>query len=501
MVNNSQWQEKASIMAQGLLSPDDMMMQYAPSDVGLLSLPVDEGSRGMILPLATRGGEITAAMPQFLVDMGRAISAPYRAYTGELGDPMEEAFNVASNITGGGLLAGLPERVAAAEAGQTMLGMGGGNPFYKVSDADYQAILRGAENTRRTQLSPTEVVNADGTITRTAPATGLLADENYAYGPFTKDRTNPLDVAVTYKQTGPTPTAKIIKPSDLEGEYVLNMPSDRTVANRRIVDINGVPVDIDAMGGYQFPLIQSDVWASEPGVVTGMKNAVLGDPAKEGRDVFGVSSIMGPKSNDYSHHISDGILSALNSSKILKKDIAAFDKEMKKLYEDWPGIKSEKIRDYLMKPGNGSRRKAMANVMSKAYYKDKGFPDIVPIRVGTSADELAYLTHDITGQANVTGMSIAKLDPEAKVSTSDAHITYKGRFPKASDAPEGMAYEYAIPRILEFPDFFAAKRAEGKNPMQDRRAFEITPILQKQRPEVVDNKEIYLDMIKRGLLY
>lgn len=75
-------------MAQGLLSPDDMMMQYAPSDVGLLSLPVDEGSRGMILPFATRGGKITAAMPQFLVDMGRAISAPYRAYTGELGDPM-----------------------------------------------------------------------------------------------------------------------------------------------------------------------------------------------------------------------------------------------------------------------------------------------------------------------------------------------------------------------------------------------------------------------------
>jgi hypothetical protein len=64
-----------------------------------------------------------------------------------------------------------------------------------------------------------------------------------------------------------------------------------------------------------------------------------------------------------------------------------------------------------------------------------------------------------------------------------------------------MAYEYGIPRILEFPDFFARKRAEGKDPMQDRRAFEITPVLQKQRPEVVDNKEIYLDMVKRGLLY
>jgi len=479
-------------MERGLLG------DFQPQGVGYGNILMDEPVQ---YGLDDGFGALAEVMQMYGENAMRGVSAPYRAYTGELGDPMEEAMNVAGLITGGGLLTGAPERLAAAEAGQSMLGMGGGNPFYKVSGADYEAILRGAENTRRTQLAPTEVTNPDGTITRTAPSTGLLVDENYAYGPFTKDRTNPLDVAVTYEQTGPKPTAKIIKPSDLEGEYVLNMPSDRTVANRRIVDINGVPVDIDAMGGYQFPLLQSDVWASEPSVITGMKNAILGDPAKEGKDVYGVSSIMGPKSNDYSHHISDGILSALNSFKILKKDIGAFDKEMKKLYEDWPGIKSEKIRDYLMKAGNGSRRKAMANVMSKAYYKNKGFPDIVPIRVGTSADELAYLAHDKTGQANVTGMSIGKLDPEAKVSVSDAHITYKGRFPKASDAPEGMAYEYGIPRILEFPDFFAQKRAAGKDPMQDRRAFEITPVLQKQRPEVVDNKEIYLDMIKRGLLY
>lgn len=113
-------------MAQGLLSPDDMMMSYQQDNTRLLGMPLDEGSRGMLLPLGRVNGQRTLAVPQFGLDMYRAFTAPARAYRGQITDPTEEAFNLASNLTGQGLIANIPARMAAQRTGQTMLGSAGG---------------------------------------------------------------------------------------------------------------------------------------------------------------------------------------------------------------------------------------------------------------------------------------------------------------------------------------------------------------------------------------
>jgi hypothetical protein len=118
LVNNSQWQEtEEGIMERGLLG--DFQPQGVDYGNILMDEPVQYG-------LDDGFGALAEVMQMYADNAMRGVSAPYRAYTGELGDPMEEAMNVAGLVTGGGLLTGAPERMAAAEAGQSMLGMGGG---------------------------------------------------------------------------------------------------------------------------------------------------------------------------------------------------------------------------------------------------------------------------------------------------------------------------------------------------------------------------------------
>ena len=53
----------------------------------LFDIPVDEGTRSAILPLAKRGGQRSIAFPQMALDAYQSYLAPYQAYSGELGMP------------------------------------------------------------------------------------------------------------------------------------------------------------------------------------------------------------------------------------------------------------------------------------------------------------------------------------------------------------------------------------------------------------------------------
>ena len=53
----------------------------------LFDIPVDEGTRGMILPVGKRGGQRSVAFPQMALDAYQSLLTPYKAYSGELGMP------------------------------------------------------------------------------------------------------------------------------------------------------------------------------------------------------------------------------------------------------------------------------------------------------------------------------------------------------------------------------------------------------------------------------
>lgn len=68
-------------MADGLLN----MRSRPYLSENLFDIPVDEGTRGMILPLGKRGGQRSIAFPQMALDAYQSYLAPYQAYSGELG--------------------------------------------------------------------------------------------------------------------------------------------------------------------------------------------------------------------------------------------------------------------------------------------------------------------------------------------------------------------------------------------------------------------------------
>lgn len=363
-------------MAQGLLSPDDMMMQYAPSDVGLLSLPVDEGSRGMIIPLATRGGKITAAMPQFLVDMGRAISAPYRAYTGELGDPIEEAFNVASNITGGGLLAGMPERVAAAEAGQTMLGMGGGQYSRIIKEIDE---ARAADLRYRLSGSNKPLTKAE----KDPRGFGRISfDQPVEYTDF-----EVLDVPFASQRT-------IIKPEDLNRSIMIHGSGDLSGTGKLTrLSGNTLETPVDMMGGRNYGLLTPYGWGSGQGVTTKLRNKALAaqqQVAEETGEVLPVYlnyTTMNPKAIDFQEMQTSAVAESIKFAPISKKDAKKFDEQMKKKDPDFVGVLSPDLRQYLAGL-SGEKRVQFMKLIDKDEFRKLGFPNVGEARYALTEPEL-----------------------------------------------------------------------------------------------------------------
>jgi len=113
-------------MADGLLN----MRSRPYLSENLFDIPVDEGTRGMILPLGKRGGQRSIAFPQMALDAYQSYLAPYQAYSGELGIPSVDnpAFTDATTQFGVdfGLLPALGTAAIAKPSPNVLrMGMGG----------------------------------------------------------------------------------------------------------------------------------------------------------------------------------------------------------------------------------------------------------------------------------------------------------------------------------------------------------------------------------------
>ena len=113
-------------MADGLLN----MRSRPYLSENLFDIPVDEGTRGMILPVGKRGGQRSIAFPQMALDAYQSYLAPYQAYSGELGMPSVDnpAFTDATTQFGVdfGLLPALGTAAIAKPSPNVLrMGMGG----------------------------------------------------------------------------------------------------------------------------------------------------------------------------------------------------------------------------------------------------------------------------------------------------------------------------------------------------------------------------------------
>ena len=356
-----------------------------------------------------------------------------------------------------------------------------------------------------------------------AAQAGVL-DEGIAVDPGFQNIVAPFvrgeDTDTIIRDLGTVMKSPTVSLQNLIGETAKLMPGDMTMAGKEITHVMGVKLKnpVRMQGGKDFPAEELSrelglVWASDPSVISGYAKQ-----ARENPGLLGIYSAMGARSGDFSHHVTDVIIDMTKQADWIPKkqidrldeEIRAFKKKNKKTgevtqpYKDFPGVLSPKVEKYLYSDGKGGARKLLADTMEKATYRDKGFPDLSAIRTVVADPEMRYRVNDPSAMLAPTGGRIVRFDEEPMTPTVAKsggnmpafHKTYR----QAISGEDLGALEMPVPRSLIFPEFFARRRAEGKEMSSDRRSAEISNVLQRITPEIATDVDVFQDMYRRGLL-
>jgi hypothetical protein len=296
-----------------------------------------------------------------------------------------------------------------------------------------------------------------------------------------------------------------IEPTYLMNKYVVPVSSDWSGGGETITQAAGVPLarPVKKQAGTKYGLLEQNIeedvgWASMPGAASSKTNnlnyyADLGD-------TVGVSSLLGQDSSNFSHHIAQGLIGQLpvlrpskDATKLL--DLTIQNKIVpKKLkdgtvvktqpFKDFPGVTSENIYDIMSQGAKGYSagdiRKAIAEEMSKAEFRDLGFP---------RWDTFTNLVNEPGAYTGASGGVMFKAKPGGNILTpSYQHGSYTAGIPT-----EGVlgGFRNAAGEIVTVPDdkifrkTFDRLRSQGKTDANIR-----TSILKAHHGEQVDEQTI-----------
>lgn len=302
----------------------------------------------------------------------------------------------------------------------------------------------------------------------------------------------------------------LFDPQEYVGRTLKLMPSDITRAGYQLDSVLGQKLTSPTLlqGGFEFPVANPDLaWASEANVIS-----QLASEASKNEGLLGVTSAMGGRSNDFSHHVTQTLvdLTRQNISKIDPKVVKKFDDEVRsKIKKDakseWLGIMNPETDKFLWSLGDdrlsGDIRKAIANIMDKAEYRDAGFPVVGAVRYAVTHPRFQKAVTDSTGSLNPTGARVVELpsDPIVRGVNRNApmsHITFTSDIQGTN---KGTMLT-PIPRKFFFPDFFERRGLLNASPVGSRRSAEISNVTQLMTPKVADDISNYDYYYKQGLL-
>ena len=276
---------------------------------------------------------------------------------------------------------------------------------------------------------------------------------------------------------GPLSPRNIITPSDLQGSVLMPHKGDVTATDLSIDSIGGVDMEgAVSSGGFRFPdsaRRQTDkeqigtgllpYWASTYGPAKAVQNKAEKlelNPATKENPVVGVYTSMGEEGNFFNDALADTMVQWSNGLPISKKDVARFDAELRKANESWVGLQSPDARNQLLglegfpKKGAGALRSKLVKQMSKASYRDVGFP--------TKADILQTFTDaDLVGaQLGDAGLTMGRIGSEYGLVPIDTHNSYG--YGILGDRLGG--FERSIPSSILMPDSWGLLGTELTKP-------------------------------------
>jgi hypothetical protein len=306
---------------------------------------------------------------------------------------------------------------------------------------------------------------------------------------------------------------KIFDPQSMKtGDVIIPFFGDLTSAGRRITDINSnrLHFPTDTEGGEGYMRMTPDIWASGQSIVSGLANragAAVEESKKlgyENPDVYGVHVGMGPRSGDFSIHTAKALLGMLDPSRISASDVQKFNdfmktqqissagKEVYKPFEDFPGLYSDELHDYLMKQGQGDARIKFSKGMDTSELLKRGFPDVGAARFATTEPLLGGLP------TYSTGMSVGKLNMDNPVSKSPAVPV--GSYPISMPGTYEGGFETPVYKDKVFRDFANAYNLRTPNATAPAKykAYAGNTAYQIVDPELKDSLSEAMELAKRG---
>ena len=264
------------------------------------------------------------------------------------------------------------------------------------------------------------------------------------------------DLPIVYG--GERPTPDVFDITKHEGEVMVGVPGDPTIAHRTLEQIGDIRPDapVELHGGPLYGL-EGEFWASGKGPATGLQAV-----ARRGSEAYGGVPVVGqyirmPEGTPYALHTTDALLSFQRPEMLGKRKLEQLNAEirrgnLKNKFPEFVGFEDPDLV-LLQAQDNPNLRKHINNVLLKPTTAEKyGLypgPDI------DAAITEAGLRNLETG---ATGFSVGRLFPESKLIES-AHPTYE------FDIPGRMIGQtkYPQPYELTFPDALKFAR-EGLKP-------------------------------------
>lgn len=409
-------------MADGLLSPDDMMLLYdepkmSASDAGILATQM--GS--MMLP--------GASIPDVL---GYAYGLPSLAeniYQGNLVDAALQGAGLLGDMmyAAGPITAGLTVAPAAAlksmrAARPSIIGKTGLTPARK------QLILKEVEATRQFDPSASSFFH------------GLKNRED-----MTKMPVYTADLGLLSEN----PTVRL---EDFYKEYLVPAYGDRSAGGSKLLGYE------DIMFNEPVPLQAGKDYARNPGNAiwnTDRHKNRYAERARrakeEGTEANLIYTTMAGDSGDFNKMTTGAWLQSLDLSKISKVDAERLDDRLRAFKvtgkknpnnPDWPGIFSDELPTYLMNLSN-SKSANLFKELSKGMYEKAGLPQMDKIRRAQTSEDLLYVP------TYRSGAMIGRMTPDAEISDLVPHHNTYTREGNVLGEHRG-ALEVSVPDILIF---------------------------------------------------
>ena len=306
-----------------------------------------------------------------------------------------------------------------------------------------------------------------------------------------------------------------VHPSALLDKYAVPILWDTSATGGNVTQIAGIPLTqgmrdatpafVQRQGGRLYPYIQENM---QQGV--GGASNVLAQVSKinnlnkfsELGDTVGVQMNLAPSGINFSHHVAESYVGALNALKPSRDALTSFrdavrntkvqnpvTKEITYPYKNFPGLDSPNIRDIMANGTNeyspGNIRKAIAETGSTTAMEKQGFPrwqDIYNVMSEPGAE---------TGRAH----TILAMQPNAQMVTPNfQHGSYNaGLNAKVMGSLQNAKGEIVgIPDHLMMQKTFKERLAQGKSVNNIRTSLLKSHHGEKLDQEAIDNIARYL---------